>query len=223
MYQEAVNYLEGIAQHTNEDFKVYYLFTGALTPATKGSGLATVCVAIYLFLKYINKPEEALTTAINMYGSDTDTIGIFLGALLGAYHGISIVPSHLVDRVQDRDYLLKTAKHLHSIAIGERREKIAIKQPVKRQEAYFRILGWEIGLHDMFWDTLGTGEIVVHPALGRGRIEQKVEKPIGREDYVAKLISIQFDCGQSCIFHSRVQNNEKVSESLAQDVANALV
>jgi len=49
-----------------------------------------------------------------------------------------------------------------------------------------------------------------------------VEKPIKREGYVAKLIHVNFDCGQSCTFHSRVENNEKVSESLAQDVVNAV-
>ena len=47
-------------------------------------------------------------------------------------------------------------------------------------------------------------------------------KPIKRDDYVAKLIHIKFDCGQSCVFHSCVENNDKVSESLAQDVAYVL-
>ena len=74
----------------------------------------------------------------------------------------------------------------------------------------------------MFWDEMSKGEVIFHPTLGRGTIEGKVEKPIRREDYVIKLISVHFDCGQSCIFHSRVQNNEKVSESLAQDITNAL-
>ncbi len=220
--QEVSQYLDGILQYINFDPKTYYAFVGALSPATKGSGLATVCVAIYLFLKYIDQPENALTTAVNMFGSDTDTISVFLGALLGAYHGMSAVPTRLLDRVQDRDYLLKTAKRLHSIAAKEQREKLAENRRVEREEAYFRILAWEIGLHDMFWDALDEGGVVFHPTMGRGTIVHKVQKPIKREGYVAKLISIQFDCGQSCVFHSRVENNEKVSESLAQDVVNAL-
>lgn len=220
--QEASQYLDGILQYMHSDPRTYYTFVGALSPATKGSGLGTVCAALYLFLKYLDRPEDALIIAVNMFGSDTDTIGVFLGALLGAYHGMSAMPARLLDRVQDREYLLKTAKRLHSIAAGEPREKLAEYRRVEREEAYFKILAWEIGLHDMFWDTWGEGKAVFHPTIGRGTIVYMVEKPIKREGYIAKLISIQFDCGQSCVFHSRVENNEKVSESLAQDVANAL-
>ncbi len=221
-HQEALKFLEGVYQYIHTDVKEYYNFVGALNPETKGSGLATVCVAIYLFLKYIDNPINALTTAVNTFGSDTDTIGVFLGALLGAYHGTHAVPIHLSSKVQDRDYLLKTAKRLHSIAAKEQQEKGDTSQKVERRDAYFRILAWEIGLHEMFWNAIEEGEMVVHPTLGIGVINKKVEKLIKRDDYVAKLISVQFDCGQSCIFHSRVQNNDKVSESLAQEVVNAL-
>ncbi len=220
--QEASQYLDGILQYIKSNPRTYYTSIGALSPATKGSGLGTVCVAIYLFLKYIDRPEDALTTAVNMFGSDTDTIGVFLGALLGAYHGMSAVPTRLSDKVQDRDYLLKTARRLHSIATGEQWEMLAENRVVKREEAYFKILAWEIGLHEMFWDALDKGGVVFHPTIGRGTIVDKVQKPIRREGYVAKLIHVSFDCGQSCTFHSRVENNEKVSESLAQDIVNAL-
>ncbi len=62
------------------------------------------------------------------------------------------------------------------------------------------------------------------PCLRRNvnHFRREVEKPIKREGYVAKLIHVNFDCGQPCTFHSRVENNEKVSESLAQDVVNAV-
>ncbi len=220
--QEASQYLDGILQYINSDPKTYYAFVGALNPTTKGSGLGTVCVAIYLSLKYLDQPEDALTTTVNMFGSDTDTIGVFLGGLLGSYHGMRAVPTHLLNKVQDRGYLLKTAERLHSIATGKQREQLAENRKVEREEAYFRILAWEIGLNDMFWDALAKGGVVVHPTIGRGTIVHKVQKHIKREGYVAKLISIQFDCGQSCVFHSRVEHNERVSESLAQDIVNAL-
>jgi ADP-ribosylglycohydrolase len=221
-YLEALGYLKSIDQYVNAEAKSYYTFVGALEPLTKGSGLATVCVAIYLFLKYLEEPEAALIIAVNMLGSDTDTIGVFLGSLLGAYHGMKVVPTHLFTRVQDRDYLLKTAKRLHSIAAGEKENFTAENKVIQRTDAYFRILAWEMGLHEMFWDALREGGIVVHPALGRGTITKQEVKPIKRDGYVAKLIHLKFDCGQSCIFHSRVEHNEKVSESLAQEVARAL-
>lgn len=222
VHQEALNYLRDMHQYMNAEPKAYYTFVGALSPATKGSGLATVCAAIYMFLKYIDRPEDALATAVNTFGSDTDTIGLFVGALLGAYHGIKAVPLHLSDKVQDRDYLLKTAKRLYTIASGGQSEILFESKPVERQDAYFMILAWEIGLHEMFWDDIEVGGILIHPTLGRGKIVDKEVKPIRRDGYVAKLIHMKFDCGQSCVFHSRVENNEKVSESLAQDVANAL-
>ena len=222
VYQEAIDHLKNMQQYMNADNTSYYTAVGALAPATKGSGLATVCVAIYLFLKYLEQPETALITAANMLGSDTDTIGVFIGGLLGAYHGTKAVPGYLSDRVQDRDYLLKTARRLYSIATEEKEDFLAENQVVLRTDAYFRILAWEIGLHEMFWDALSEGGIVVHPALGQGKITKKEEKPIKRDDYVAKLIHIKFDCGQSCIFHSRVEHNDKISESLARDVAHAL-
>ena len=222
VYDEAIIFLEGIHQYTSKDPKDYYEYIGALKAETKGSGLATVCAAIYLFLRYSDAPEEALITAVNMFGSDTDTIGIFLGALLGAHHGLRAIPTNLAEEVQDHSYLLKTAKRLHAIATGEQQEKVIATQKTQRRDAYFKILAWEIGLHEMFWDALEEEDIVVHPTLGRGAISGKVERPMKREGYVAKLISVQFDSGQSCTFHSRVQNNDKVSESLAEDVVHAL-
>jgi hypothetical protein len=157
-----------------------------------------------------------------MLGGDTDAIGVFLGGSVGAFHGVQAAPAHLVTRIQDRDYLLKTAGRLYSIAAGLQGDFVAENQIIRRTDAYFRILAWEIGLHEMFWDALSEDGIVVHPTLRRGTVVKKEVKPIQRDDYVAKLIHIKFDCGQSCIFHSRVAHNEKVSESLAEEISRAL-
>ena len=200
----------------------YYTFVGALNPETKGSGLSTVCCALYLFLKYLTEPVKALTVAANMYGSDTDTIAVFLGALLGAYHGLSAIPKQWQEQVQDHDYIIETATRLHNIAAHEPQNFKLFQKLSNRRDAYFRMLAWEIGLHEMFWDALGKGGIIVHPTLGRGTIVEKIEQPIKREGYTVKLIHIQFDSGQTCVFHSRVHNNEQVSESLTQELVAAL-
>jgi hypothetical protein len=84
------------------------------------------------------------------------------------------------------------------------------------------IMAWEIGLHEMFWDALDVGAGVVHPTIGQGTIVRKDVREIPREGYVAKLIKVAFDCGQSCVFHSRVENNLIVSESLSLDLEKAL-
>ena len=56
---------------------------------------------------------------------------------------------------------------------------------------------------------------------GRNALSHSLDH-FSRRSYVAKLIFIEFDSGQSYTFHSRVQNNEKVSESLAEDIVSAL-
>ena len=181
-----------------------------------------MCVAIYLFLRSNENPYEVVYDAANMLGSDTDTIASFVGALVGAHYGTEVIPKHLWEKVQDREYLAKTASRLHAVASGKVLEQRASGTEPDQKEAYLRILAWEIGLHEMFWDAIDVGGSVVHPTLGRGIIKGKEVREIAREGYVAKLIRIQFDCGQSCIFHSRVENNDKVSESLAKAVEKAL-
>jgi ADP-ribosylglycohydrolase len=200
----------------------YYKRVGALEPATKGSGVGTVCVALYLFLRHRNEPHEAIYTAVNTLGSDTDTIATLVGGLFGARYGLAAAPQHLADQVQDRDYLLKVGAFLHSIAAGGPAHARAKPYPCERREAYLRILAWEIGLHEMFWDAIDEGGVVVHPTLGRGRIVEKRQQPLLRHGYTAKLIRVKFDSGQSCVFHSRVKDTGEVSESLSAEVEKAL-
>ena len=220
--QEALRFLGAMPDFLKKPSEEYYGFVGALEPSTKGSGLATTCTAIFLFLSNGREPAASVYAAASQIGSDTDTIASFVGALVGARYGTGIIPKHLWEGIQDREYLLKTASRLHACVSGKPREHTSVDVPLQQQEAYLRILAWEIGLHEMFWDAIDVGGTVVHPTLGRGVISSKEVRPIAREGYAAKLIRIKFDCGQSCVFHSRVENNDKVSESLGKDVEKAL-
>lgn len=220
---EALSYIKGLRKFAGQPPKQYYQFVGALSPETRGSGLATVCAALFLFLENESRPEEGVYTAVNMLGSDTDTIASFVGALAGARYGMSVVPSHLSEKLQDREYISKMARQLHTIATGMTEGQTNNNpQPFSRKEAYMRLLAWEIGLHEMFWDAIEVGGLIVHPTLGRGRIVLKCEENIAREGYVAKLLRVQFDCGQSCVFHSRVKDDGSVSGSLAAEVQRGL-
>ncbi len=220
--QEATGFIQAVAKFSGAEPTAYYRFVGALKPESKGSGLATVCAAIFLFLKYLETPLEALHVAVNMFGSDTDTIAAFVGALFGSFYGLDVVTAYLLARIQDEKYLRETALRLRSISAKESLRQLAIEDSLTRKEAYLRILAWEMGLHEMFWDAIDKGGIVYHPTMGRGTITQKVTRSIRREDYIAKLISIEFDCGQSCVFHSRVAKNYEVTESLATEIEKAL-
>jgi ADP-ribosylglycohydrolase len=218
---EAHLYLSHITKYIDREPKDYYSIVGALDPRTKGSALGTVCAALYIFSKYNEHPLEALTTSVNILGSDTDTISSFVGALFGSQFGVRAIPSNLDKRLQDHEYIRRTARRLHAIASGMLGDKSCQRTQIKRRDAYMSILAWEIGLHEMFWDAIQEGGVVVHPALGRGKIIQKDVRNMRREGYEAKLLHVLFDSGQSCVFHSRVKN-ENVMNSLALEVARAL-
>ena len=225
--EETLFYLSAIPEHLQSNPERYYQFIGALSSATKGSGISTVCAALYLYLREY-EPEEAMYTAVNLLGSDTDTIAVFLGALLGAEYGIAVVPEHL-EKVQDRKYLLKTARRLFEIARDETRDQSTHWAEstddgnIDREEAYLRMLTWEISFHEMFWDNLHDGDTLTHPTLGRGTIVGKKTQDIkGKEEYTAKLIYVAFDSGQTCVFHSRVKNNFEVLESFERELRKAL-
>jgi hypothetical protein len=177
---------------------------------------------VYLFLKHLNEPEEALLTAVNMLGSDTDTIANFVGGLQGAHHGLSAIPGPLLEGLQDRKYLLDIASQLYQIVTGEALSSHVPITHFDQKDALLKVLAWEIGLHEMFWDLLAEESRLVHPALGPGTVKRKEVKPIAREDYEAKLIKLEFDCGQTCIFHSRVSKNGEIGESLASEVKQGL-
>jgi ADP-ribosylglycohydrolase len=221
-HDEARQYLQGIQAHLDRPTKDYYGFIGARKPETKGSGLATVCAAIYQFIRPKDRPEEQLYDAVNSLGTDTDTIAAFLGALLGAHHGLRSIPHHLSRKIQDRQYLQKIGRWLHAVGTNKIVDERESKLPLDRTEALLNLLAWEIGLHEMFWDAIDVGGIVVHPALGRGEITNKDVRTIARAGYVIKLIQIAFDCGQTCTFHSRVEENGKIAESLGEVVQSSL-
>jgi len=220
--REIYSYLCQIPYFLDKPDKDYYSLIGALDPSTSGSGIATVCCAIYLFLKNGRSPEDAIYSAVNMLGSDTDTIAVFLGSLLGARYGRKAIPTHLTTELQDREYLLKTAGRLYTIAQRSSNESVTESDTISKREAYLNILAWEIGLQEMFWDAIGEGGKIMHPALGRGIITQKDVKPTHRKGYEAKLLHVKFDSGQTCLFHSRVQSDGYISESLAKEFEREL-
>jgi ADP-ribosylglycohydrolase len=220
--EEISKYFKSISKMQQKRDEDYYRLIGALNPSTKGSGLSTLSAAIYMYIKHGEDPKEAILRAVNLIGSDTDTIALFLGAMLGAEHGISAVPNYLREQIQDKEYLLRTARRLHAIVSHDLTKQSAIKQPLSRREAYLRIIGWEIGLHEMFWDELDKGATVDHPTLGRGVIINKEILKVEKEGYIARLIRVKFDCGQTCIFHSRVKGSYSVSNNLAPQLKETL-
>lgn len=101
-----------------DDPSTYELILDALqcrTPGFWGSGVKTAIAAATLAWLYREQPvEQALTTAANTRGSDTDTIATMTGALLGC-----IADSPPGWEIQDRDYIVRGARRLAAIAGGK--------------------------------------------------------------------------------------------------------
>ena len=198
-----------------------YQEVGAFKPETKGSGIGTFIISLYMFLKYAKNPQYGLLKIVNMVGSDTDTIANITCGLWGLLHGKSILPIELYEKLQDRDYIESVADSLINIYTRNISENI-IKKSFSKKDALLSVLAWEIGLHDMFWDALDEGKKITHPVLGIGTITNKLMKSIPREGYQAKLIRVEFVIGQSCWFHSLVKDDGVIDTSLQKELKQAL-
>lgn len=77
---------------------------------TFGGGTFYVYNALpFTFAHFLRSPTiEGLYDVVNA-GGDTDTNGSMLGALLGALHGVSVFPSHLVEGLWEKDKIIAKA------------------------------------------------------------------------------------------------------------------
>lgn len=220
--RESTSGLQLLLDEPSQTAVSFYERVGALDPATRGSGIGTALTATRNFVAHFDEPAEAVFEAVNLLGSDTDTIATLTGALAGARFGMAAVPSDVASLVQDAPYLRETARRLHRVATSQIGSAVIETKRLERRDAYLQILAWEMGLHEMFWDAIGVGGVVTHPALGRGTIVLKERREIRRAGYEAKLIHLNFESGQSCVFHSRVEREGRLSESLVDEVQKAL-
>jgi ADP-ribosylglycohydrolase len=87
---------------------------------TTGFVVHSVAFATFCFLRFGGEPILALTEA-NSAGGDTDSIGAILGGWLGALHGESSLPGHLIARIHDGPF---GPSHLRDLAhcLVEKRE-----------------------------------------------------------------------------------------------------
>src|SRR5262249_30628651 len=92
---------------------------GCFDPATKGSGTGTVLAGFALFYAFGNNVRRAVEAAVNQLGTDTDTVGAFVGTLSGAYMGFEEIPQDWAVQLQDYDYFMRVATELAAIAAGQ--------------------------------------------------------------------------------------------------------
>src|SRR5690606_29084965 len=160
---------------------------GCYKNETKGSGTSTVIAGIYLACKYSNEPLKGIEQAVNSIGADTDTIAAFVGGLIGALHGQSIIPSRWKN-IQDVDYLDEISMRL--LEISESRAEF--ENPIKNKK--YRAIS------EIESDCFQTDDKVYLKTLGVGAI-----KGIDRQKALTKgkynlILDVEFEVGQFCRF-----------------------
>jgi len=77
-----------------------------------------VALALYCFLRTPHDYRATVTRAANSNG-DSDSIACIAGAISGAWNGIQGVPPEWVQRIENREYLFRTADRLWAASRGE--------------------------------------------------------------------------------------------------------
>lgn len=70
-----------------------------------------VPTSVGIFLIFRHNAEEAICQAVRA-GGDTDTVGTIVGALAGAYHGVSHLPRRWLDNISDKERLMAISNGL---------------------------------------------------------------------------------------------------------------
>jgi ADP-ribosylglycohydrolase len=172
---------------------------GCRDPATRGSGTATVVAGIHLFLRHRENVEGAVIDAANAVGTDTDTIGVFAGALTGAYGGYAAVPERWSSQLQDLPYFLTVGELLARIANGDRSAgTLRPRTPAGDTDAVELLQGLRA-------NQLNPGDRVRHEVLGSGWVTavhaQEVRRRSGGQITYARVI---MDIGQHCQFRTHI-------------------
>lgn len=99
---------------------------GGMSPQYRGSGTKTAILAAALGWFYKDRPKEAMEVAVNLLGSDTDTIATMSGAILGA-----AIDEDPPGEICDKAYIKKEASRLYAISHGEKAESFTYPDLLK--------------------------------------------------------------------------------------------
>lgn len=172
---------------------------GCYAPATKGSGIGSTVAAIALFYRYGGDYRSCVEHAVNLIGTDTDTIGAMAGALAGALGGSDAMPEDWAVKVQDYGYLNRVAEAL--VRIGLRRADAWELGPLTTLEGMTRD-ATDLTAASSF----SRGQRVSHPIFGFGWISHVQSQQIRRKSGgLITLVDVAFDMGQTVRLRTRPQ------------------
>lgn len=126
---------------------------GCLQRNLVGSGPKTALLASYLSYVFQDRPQEGLIEAVNLFGSDTDTIATMAGAVMGA-----TAKDDPPEEVADIKYIVEESERLYKISEGQN----------TRSHPYPDMLYWKpnrtqldvIGQYKGKWVVDGLGEAI---------------------------------------------------------------
>ncbi len=88
---------------------------GCLEKNLSGSAPKTTLLASYLSYVFRDQPKDGLIEAVNLFGSDTDTIATMAGAIMGV-----TAKNDPPESIVDTEYLAKESERLHEISEGRK-------------------------------------------------------------------------------------------------------
>ncbi|MGH2769999.1 MAG: ADP-ribosylglycohydrolase family protein [Actinomycetota bacterium] len=169
---------------------------GCFDRETKGSGIATVLAGLAIFLVLGDDFREAVLFAVNALGSDTDTIGGFVGGLCGAAHGYGHVDHNWASELQDYEYFMRIATEVARIVKGAGMGGRALLPERNSEQGGLPDLVQRLKDHDVAVD-----ERVYHPLFGAGWVKAVDAQNLRRRDGAQVVFArVTFDIGQTCKF-----------------------
>ena len=175
-----------------------YRRLGCLTPATKGSGTASVAAAIALFLRHSDDFERLTLEGANLLGSDTDTITAMAASLSGAWLGYVAIPERWASLMADYTYLNQVAEYLTLVTLRHARSNPIVPKVGQAPPEPMHLLGamkrQDILDRRPYW----------HPLFGIGRVLKAESQHVGLKQPRGRVVmaTVQFDFGQTCKFSS---------------------
>lgn len=99
---------------------------GGMSPQYRGSGTKTAILGATLGWIYTDRSKEAMEVAVNLLGSDTDTIATMSGAIIGA-----AIDEDPPGEICDKAYIKKEASRLCAISHGQKTESFTYPDLLK--------------------------------------------------------------------------------------------
>lgn len=164
---------------------------GCFDRQTKGSGVGTVAAALALFYRFGGNFRGCVEQAVNMVGTDTDTIGAMAGQLAAAHGGVEHLPEDWTVQVQDYNYLSR---------VGEELARIGCRDAIGYELSPMPNGGSRDGSAiDLSKATqLSKGQRISHPLFGLGWVRGVQSQEIRRANGgMVTLVDVEFDMGQS--------------------------